>query len=198
MPALARNRQMMNEKNQPFQLSVVSIRLVQDAPIYSEIPIKNPEDAVRLIGKYLCDMDREVFCVINLKANGIPLNCHFVSMGALDHTIVHPRELFKASILSNAAAMIGVHNHPSGNLNPSKSDISMTKRLVEVCAIMDIPLYDHIIVGGGHGQFFSFRAEGLISKPYLSQTADIQNPEFSSLQEELLEREDKFRTMNHH
>ena len=65
------------------KLDVVSIRLVKDAPIMSDKPIGNPIAAVELLGKQLCDMDREVLCVINLKANGVPINCNFVSMGAV-------------------------------------------------------------------------------------------------------------------
>ena len=85
------------------KLDVVSIRLVKDAPIMSDKPIGNPIAAVELLGKQLCDMDREVLCVINLKANGVPINCNFVSMGAVDQTVAHPRELFKSAILSNAS-----------------------------------------------------------------------------------------------
>lgn len=98
------------------KLDVVSIRLVKDAPIMSDKPIGNPIAAVELLGKQLCDMDREVLCVINLKANGVPINCNFVSMGAVDQTVAHPRELFKSAILSNASSMLLLHNHPSGNL----------------------------------------------------------------------------------
>ena len=91
------------------KLDVVSIRLVKDAPIMSDKPIGNPIAAVELLGKQLCDMDREVLCVINLKANGVPINCNFVSMGAVDQTVAHPRELFKSAILSNASSMLLLH-----------------------------------------------------------------------------------------
>ena len=92
----------MDRKN-PFSLDVVSVRLVKDAPVMSGHPITSPEDAVLLLGKHLCEMDREVVCVINLKADGTPINCHFASIGTLDQAMAHPREIFKASILSNAA-----------------------------------------------------------------------------------------------
>jgi len=70
----------------PFELEVVSIRLVKDAPICSGHPITKPEDAVELVGKYLCEMDREVLCVINLKTDGTPINCNIVSRTDLpDH-----------------------------------------------------------------------------------------------------------------
>ena len=100
----------MKEKN-PFNLDVVSVRLVKDAPIMSGHPITKPEDAVLLLGKHLCEMDREVLCVINMKTDGTPINCHFASIGCLNESMAHPREIFKASILSNAATIMLMHNH---------------------------------------------------------------------------------------
>jgi len=95
----------------PFQLDVVSVRLVRDAPLFSEQKITSPESAIAVVGEFLCEMDREVVCVINLKSDGTPINCNFASMGAINQAIVEPRELFKSAILSNAAQMIMVHNH---------------------------------------------------------------------------------------
>ena len=101
---------------EPFKLEVVSIRLVKDAPLFSDHKIISPADAVEVVGDFLCEMDREVMCIINLKSDGTPINCNIVSMGAVNQTIAEPRELFKASILSNAVQMLMMHNHPSGNL----------------------------------------------------------------------------------
>lgn len=97
-------------KQNPFQLDVVSVRLVRDAPIFSEQKIVNPESAIAVVGELLCEMDREVVCIINLKSDGTPINCNIASMGAINQAIVEPREIFKSAILSNAAAMIMVHN----------------------------------------------------------------------------------------
>ena len=146
-------------------LDVVSIRLVKNAPIMSEKPIHNPIDAVELIGRDLCELDREVCVVINLKANGIPINCHVASMGALDTSICHPREILKTAILANAAKVMLVHNHPSGSLHPSKVDVMITDRLAQVCEDMGIPLVDHIIVGGNNTDFFSFAAKDIMPYP---------------------------------
>ncbi len=99
------------EKQEPFQLDVVSIRLVKNAPLFSDRKITGPKDAVSLVGEMLCEMDREVVCVINLKSDGTPINCNFASMGAINQAVAEPRELFKSAILSNAAKMILVHNH---------------------------------------------------------------------------------------
>jgi len=111
------------------KLNVVSIRLVKDAPLLSEKPICNPKDAIELLGKHLCDMDREVLCIINMKSSGIPINCNFISMGAVDQTLAHPREIFKSCVLSNAASVLLLHNHPSGRLQPSKEDCMLTDRM---------------------------------------------------------------------
>lgn len=115
------------QDQEPFKLEVVSVRLVKDAPLFSDHKIKTPEDAIKVVGDFLCEMDREVLCVINLKSDGTPVNCNIVSMGAVNQTIAEPRELFKASILSNAAKMIIVHNHPSGELEPSRQDVLTTQ-----------------------------------------------------------------------
>ena len=102
----------MSKATNPYKLDVVSIRLVKDAPLYSGHSIKRPLDAVTLVGEQLCEMDREVLCVINLCSDGKPINCSFVSVGALDQTVAHPREILKTSILSNAAKIMLIHNHP--------------------------------------------------------------------------------------
>ena len=125
-------------------LEVVSIRLVKDIPILSDNPVTSPQDAVRLLGSCMCDMDREVVCVINLRTDGIPINCNFASMGAVDWAVAHPREIFKSSILSNAASILMLHNHPSGKPQPSKEDIMLTDRLIRAGEILGIPVLDHI------------------------------------------------------
>ena len=152
---------MKNEEN-PFKLDVVSIRLVKDAPLCSGNRINTPESAVKLVGEHLCEMDREVVCVINLKTDGTPINCTFASIGSINESTIHPRELLKASILSNAAQMIILHNHPSGNLRPSQEDSRLTDRMVKLCNFIGIPLLDHIIVGGDNKKYFSFREKNIM------------------------------------
>jgi len=169
----------MNQEKSPFKLDVVSIRLVKDAPICSGHPIKNPVDAVTLVGEQLCEMDREVMCVINLKSNGVPINCSFISMGALNECMAHPREIFKASILSNAASMLLVHNHPSGALTPSKQDTMMTDRMIKLCDYMGIPLEDHIIVGGDNKQYFSMKEKEMLPTSKVMLTTDYHHLEFN-------------------
>lgn len=168
------------KKNEKFKLDVVSVRLVSDAPVLSEHKITTPQEAVNAVGKLLCEMDREVVCIINLKTDGTPINCHFASIGALNQSLVEPRELFKASILSNAASMILLHNHPSQNLYPSKHDTVVTDRMLKLTELMGIPLVDHIIVGGDNKHYFSFKEKGLLDNPCIHYTTDYEKLEFES------------------
>ena len=164
----------------PFELEVVSIRLVKDAPICSGHPITKPEDAVELVGKYLCEMDREVLCVINLKTDGTPINCNIVSIGAIDETVAHPREIFKSSILCNASRIMLVHNHPSSNLEPSKADVRLTDRMIKVGDLMGIPLVDHVIVGGDNSKYFSLRAREMLNSPDILLQSNYRQLDFES------------------
>lgn len=167
-------------ENQAGQLEVVSIRLIRDAPILSEHKICTPKDAVAAAGELMCDLDKEAVCIINLKTDGTPINCHFASMGAVNYSIACPRELFKSSILSNAATMIIIHNHPSGCLSPSKEDTMLTDKLLKLCDMMEIPLLDHVIVGGDNREYFSFRERGMIKNPYHSCCTDYRELNFES------------------
>lgn len=153
--------QMIGEK--AFKLDMVSVRLVKDAPILSGVKIVSPESAVEALGSVMSEIDREVVAVINLKADGIPINASFVSVGTINAALTEPRELLKASLLSNAANVIMIHNHPSGNLTPSKQDISLTNRMIEVFSLMGMPLLDHVIVGGDNKSFYSMKQKGEVA-----------------------------------
>lgn len=168
----------MENNMEKDKLDVVSIRLVQDAPLLSNHAIKTPEDAVEVIGKYLCELDREVLCVLNLRSDGMPLSCNLVSMGAVDQSIAHPREIMKSAILSNATTMIMIHNHPSGNLKASKEDVICTDRMLKVCEIMGIPLVDSIIVGGNNKSYFSFREKEMLQFDHNRFETDYTKLEF--------------------
>lgn len=162
----------------PFRLDVVSVRLVREAPIFSEQKITSPESAIAVVGEFLCEMDREVVCIINMKSDGTPINCNFASMGAVNQAIVEPRELFKSAILSNAASMIMVHNHPSGNLEPSKEDTMITDRILKLSGLLGIPLADHVIVGGDNSSYFSFKEKELLKMPQITLTQNYQYLDF--------------------
>ncbi len=138
------------------ELEVVNIRLVKEPSLVSEEKVTSHEIAARLMRDMLKEFDREAFCVMNLSTAGQPINMNVVSVGTLDASMVSPREVFKSAILSNAAAFICFHNHPSGSVKPSYEDVVTTKRLKDASELMGIKMLDHIIVGGGNGKTYSF------------------------------------------
>lgn len=174
-----------------FKLDVVSVRLVEDAPILSEHPLNSPEAAIEVIGQYLRNFDREVVCVINLSGSLVPINCHFVSMGTLSNALVHPREIFKSSILSNAYGILLIHCHPGGSLVPSKADCRVTDQMMKVCGLMDIPLLDHIIVSRKRDGYFSFKEKGKLEYPHIALTADLETLDVRSMVAEQVERRNR-------
>lgn len=151
-------------KSKENELKVVNVRLVKEPSLYSDEPIRTPQDVLKLIAKELSLYDREVFLILNLKYNGQVINMNICSVGTLNASLVSPREVFKSSILSNAGAFIAIHNHPSGNLDPSEDDKQLTKRLMECGRLLDIRLIDHIIVAAETGEMFSFKEEGLMDR----------------------------------
>ena len=117
---------------------------------------------LRVAGELVED-DREVFCILNMKNNGQVINMNLVSVGTINASLVIPREVFKSSILANASAIIGLHNHPSGNVKPSKEDMIVTRKLQKCGQLLGIELLDHIIVGGTNGKMLSFREEKMLN-----------------------------------
>ena len=162
-------------------LDMVSVRLVTDHRVGAGIRIRVPEDAVRLVSDVIRDMDREFFCLVNLKMDGTPVNCSIVSIGTLDSALVNVRELMKVSVLSNSAAILLLHNHPGGTLEPSREDIQLTNKIQMACELMDIRLYDHLIVGGMTGTLYSMRRNEKIEPADLSYTGDIRELQFDPL-----------------
>ncbi len=164
----------MNEKL--YALDQIAIRMVKEPPLYSEEPMNSAEAAVKVMQDTFRDYDREVICIVNLKSNLQPINLNIVSMGALDYTIYHPRELLKSTVLSNASSVIIMHNHPSGKLVPSPQDIAMTDRFQQIFSLMGIDILDHIIIGDGD-KYYSFREheEMPVGQPhYSSELAEIR------------------------
>ena len=141
------------------KLEQVAIRMVEQPPLYSNEPMNNPDAAIRVMNEFLSQMDRELFCIVNLQADLTPINMNIVSVGSLNEALINPREIFKSAILSNAHSMMLIHNHPSGNLTPSTSDIQTTARMQELGELIGISLVDHIITGR-NGTYYSFRDKG--------------------------------------
>lgn len=95
----------------------------------------------------LHEKTQEHFVALALNTKNVVVGIHNIHVGSLNMSVVHPRDVFQRAILNNAASIILIHNHPSGNPEPSSEDISVTERLVEVSEVIGIPILDHIIVG---------------------------------------------------
>ena len=149
----------------PPRLSVpwVRVMLVQETEGPYQPPISHSHDVARLCADML-RLDREEFRVLLLNAKHRVMGVHTVSVGSLTVSIVHPREVYKAAILANAAAIIGIHNHPSGNPDPSPEDHALTKRLSEAGNILGITLLDHVIIG--HNTHYSFADQDQLALPH--------------------------------
>jgi DNA repair protein RadC len=124
--------------------------------------IRGPED-VATVCKSLQRAQREVFAVLLLNARHELMKRVTVSVGSLNSSIVHPREVFKPAVLASAASIILVHNHPSGDSEPSEEDLSITKRLVEVGELLGIGVLDHVIVA--QRGITSLRARNALGSP---------------------------------
>lgn len=167
-------------KENPFELEVVSVRLVKEAPLFSKNRLQNTTQVIAMLGEYMCEFDREVVCVVNLRSDMTPINVNFASIGAINAAVAHPRELLKTSILSNASNVLLIHCHPSGQLLPSKEDTKLTDRFNTICELVGIPLIDHIIVGGDNSEYFSYKEKGLIANPNIKYATDYFNFDMSS------------------
>jgi DNA repair protein RadC len=110
--------------------------------------VKTPEDVARLVLGRLKDKKKEYFLAVLLDTRNQLIKVAEISVGSLDSSIVHPREVFKEAISASAAAVIFVHNHPSGDTEASEDDVKLTKRLDEAGEIIGIEVLDHIIIGG--------------------------------------------------
>ena len=130
-----------------FHPLTIRVGMLAEASTPYPQPIRQARDIFDLLRDEARRWDRERFVTVALDSGHRMLGLEEVSVGSLNTAPVHPREIFKALILANAAAFIGVHNHPSGEPTPSKEDIAVTRKLREAGELLGIPLLDHIILG---------------------------------------------------
>ena len=146
------------------KVNVVSIQLVKERSLaYGSKRINCPQDAASIVGDFLAGADREHFVVICLDTKNNVNALNTVSVGTLNSSLVHPREVFKAAILANSNGIILSHNHPSGDPTPSREDLEITKRLAEVGKIMGIEVIDHVVIGD-NGKYVSFQERGVLKE----------------------------------
>jgi DNA repair protein RadC len=129
-------------------------------PELKDFDIKEPQSIVKAIRASIKDKAKEHFKLLLLNARNKVLGISTISIGSLNASIVHPREVFKDAIAHNAYSVVLAHNHPSGDPEPSEDDLTMTKRLIEAGKILGIEITDHIIIV--KNSYFSFKEKNLI------------------------------------
>jgi DNA repair protein RadC len=147
-----------------IQIKKFRLELVKESNFRYDVDDKkaNSPDSVYKIGEMIFNFSsqaEEIFAILCLDTKNNVTGAFEVSRGTLNSSIVHPREVFKRAILNNAASIILLHNHPSGEPRPSHEDIRMTNRLDECGKLLGITVIDHVIYGDS---FYSFKEEGLL------------------------------------
>lgn len=144
----------------PCRVPIYSLRVVRESSQKAETrKIRSPRDAANIFRDFVGHADREHFVLMLLDTKNQVTGLHTVSIGDLNSSIVHPREVFKLAIAIGAASIIVCHNHPSGDTTPSPEDIAVSKRLAQAGELLGIELLDHVIIGGEHA-FVSLKERG--------------------------------------
>ena len=143
-------------------INIYKLKMIKEDTVEYSNTIKSPADVAKLARDVLemHEMAVENFIILCLNTKNKIAGVHTVSIGSLNATIVHPREVFKAALLNNASAIILMHNHPSGDPEPSREDIEITHRLDNAGNILGINVLDHIIIGDG--RYISLKERGLM------------------------------------
>ena len=151
------------ETTMPYRVARYRLLLVKDGtvPTTWDRQVRQSRDVAEFMAPLAAGLDREYFWCLALDGKNRASSLHVISVGSLTAALVHPREVFKPAILGNAAAVILVHNHPSGDPTPSAEDLALTRRLCEVGDLVGIKVLDHIVLGDG-GSFRSLADEGLL------------------------------------
>lgn len=145
------------------RIDLIRLQVVKDKSLkYKVKRFNNPQIVFDSVKKLIGEADREYLFVINLNVKNEPCSIEVCSMGSLTSTMISPREVFKSAIIRNADKIMIAHNHPSGSVEPSNSDIMATQALVKASKIIGISLIDHIIVGDS--SYFSFAENSLLGE----------------------------------
>jgi len=152
---------MSRKKISDFDKFKVRVELVRESNAPPRHSVTSPLEVANLVS-HLNKKDREYFLCIHLDSRNAVIGIEEVTIGSLNAALVHPREILKGALLNNAAGIILVHNHPSGDCDPSEDDIEITGRLTKACDIIGIEALDHIIVGAG--KYFSFKEKNIMPK----------------------------------
>jgi DNA repair protein RadC len=150
-----------NEKVRMHRLPIYRVALVRESSQPSMLNrITTPRNVYEIASSYLEGVDREHFVVIMLDTKNQVIGINTVAIGVLASCPIHPREVFKPAILVNAAGVILLHNHPSGDPSPSQDDLLLTSRLREAGEVLGIQVVDHVILG--YANYVSLKEKGRI------------------------------------
>ena len=143
------------------RINIVTIKMEKvKSMLVKNKNIISPKEAFEIVSEYLQGVDREHMVLLTLDVKNVVTSISTVSIGSINTSVVHPREVFKTAILSNAASIILAHNHPSGDVTPSKQDINITHRINECGKILGIDLLDHLIIGDD--TYTSLKEKGIV------------------------------------
>ena len=138
-----------------YVTALVQLPLVREL---NKESIRSPEDVVRVCAD-ISNLAQETFHVLMLNTKSYLINRQMITIGLVDASLVHPREVFRQAIVENATAILLVHNHPSGDPTPSAEDIKITKQLIKTGIILNIMVQDHVIIGD---QSYSMKEHGIV------------------------------------
>lgn len=144
-----------------YQIIQTKVMTVKEA---SENKISSESQVLELC-KDMVSMAQESFQILTLNAKHFVIDRHMITLGLVNQSLVHMREVLRPCIMDAACSYIAVHNHPSGDLTPSPDDIFITRKLIEVSKLIDIPILDHVIVGerDSKSNCLSMKAQGLFA-----------------------------------
>ena len=142
-------------------VEVVRLQMIREhIDYYSTKKINGPSDVAEVVRKFIDSSDREMFVAVHLATDNRIASIHLISIGTLNQSLIHPRECFKAALLSNAQSIVFAHNHPSGNLEPSIEDKEITRKLRECGEVLEVKVLDALIVSDEG--YFSFVENSLL------------------------------------
>ena len=168
------------------KIDIVRVKLDTEKSIYSDENIDSPEKLISVVGSEIKELANECVLLANLNTKNQIINMSVISQGLIDRSLLHPREVFNKAILSNASGVMLFHNHPSGDITPSKQDKEITEKIAFSGELLGIKLLDHIIVGAGNFAYFSFAKENLIdtqcinkenTRKFLKELEEIEDKE---------------------
>lgn len=143
------------------KIGIIRLQMVKESSLYGMKHFTQPREAVELVKPFFDRADREMAVVMSLSTKLEPLALEIAAVGGINVCNVDVRDIFKHSLLNNAAYVICFHNHPFGDPEPSRADRLLTRRLEEGGSLLGIPLIDHIIISDLG--YYSFREKGLIN-----------------------------------